>query len=108
VVYNVFKTDGTVVRVANPANCLRAVNRPHRRAPSEVAIHVPAEYVGGVLALCHDKRGCKSRSLFELGPGLVTYELPFGRSSSTPRQAEGISRGYASMDYSSWYNADNS
>ncbi|TFG91378.1 MAG: elongation factor 4, partial [Syntrophobacterales bacterium] len=58
VVYRVHKTDGSVVTIesANQLPELQFID--HIEEPFILAsIHVPNEFVGGVLALCEDKRG---------------------------------------------------
>ncbi len=111
VVYNVYKTDGAVVRVENPAKLPSPQYIDRIEEPIvKMSIHVPAEYVGGVLALCHDKRGVqKSLTYSSSDRVIVTYELPFGEVLfDFHDKLKSISRGYASMDYELiGYNADN-
>ena len=52
VVYNVYKTDGTMVRVENPAKLPHPQFIDRIEEPIvKMSIHVPTEYVGAVLAL---------------------------------------------------------
>jgi GTP-binding protein LepA len=58
VVYEVMLTDGTSMEIDSPAKLpdlarVESIAEPYVKA----TIHVPAEYLGGVLALCEDKRG---------------------------------------------------
>ncbi|WP_394838775.1 translation elongation factor 4 [Pendulispora rubella] len=102
VVYNVYKNDGTMVRVENPAKLPSPQYIERIEEPIvKMAIHVPAEFVGGVLALCHDKRGVQKALTYSSSDRvIVTYELPFGEVLfDFHDKLKSISRGYASMDY---------
>src|ERR1700720_4160811 len=58
VVYIVHKTDGETGRAETPANLPPVVPIERIEEPLvTMAIHVPAEYVGPVLALCQERRG---------------------------------------------------
>jgi GTP-binding protein LepA len=101
VVYEVAKTDGTLVYVDNPAKLPPLNETEEIREPIIVAnILVPPDYVGGVLKLCNDKRGRQKKMLYVATQVSLQYELPmaevvldfFDRLKST-------SRGYASFDY---------
>ncbi len=110
VVYNVFKQDGEMVRVENPArlpppNVIERIEEPIVK----MQIHVPSEYVGAVMALCQEKRGTqKSMQYAAANRVILTYELPFAEVLfDFHDKLKSISRGYASMDYELiGYNAD--
>ena len=101
VVYEVLRTDGSLLYVDNPAK-LPAVNDIDEiREPIIIAsILVPPEHVGAVLKLCNDKRGTQKKMLYLGNQVSLQYELPlaevvldfFDRLKSS-------SRGYASFDY---------
>ncbi|HQX46778.1 MAG TPA: translation elongation factor 4 [Steroidobacteraceae bacterium] len=101
VVYEVALVDGGTEFIDNPAK-LPSPNRVAEvREPIITAnILVPPEYVGGVLALCSEKRGVQKKMLYLASQVSLQYELPladvvldfFDRLKST-------SRGYASFDY---------
>ncbi|MBL4856253.1 MAG: elongation factor 4 [Idiomarina sp.] len=101
VVYEVEKTDGSIVKVDNPVN-LPAVNDIETiyEPIVEANILVPQEFLGNVITLCVDKRGVQTAMAYHGKQVAVTYELPmaevvmdfFDRLKST-------SRGYASLDY---------
>ncbi|MEZ4263021.1 MAG: translation elongation factor 4 [Polyangiaceae bacterium] len=102
VVYHVYKTNGEMVIVDNPAKLppvqdIERIEEPYVK----MSIHVPQEHVGGVLALCQDKRGqqidmtCPSSDRY-----IIVYELPFGEVLfDFHDKLKSTSRGYASMDY---------
>jgi len=102
VIYEVLLTDGTVVEIDSPAKLpdlvrVESIAEPYVKA----TVHAPAEYVGGVLALCEDKRGTQTDLRFPTaGRAVIEYDMPlseivydfYDRLKST-------SRGYASLDY---------
>jgi GTP-binding protein LepA len=64
-------------------------------------IHVPNECVGGVLALCEDKRGVQ-REIKYLTPTrvMIIYELPLNEIVlDFYDRLKSITKGYASLDY---------
>ena len=64
-------------------------------------ILTPAEYVGGILQLCQDKRGVQKALEYKASNRvLITYELPFNEVVlDFYDRLKTISRGYASLDY---------
>jgi GTP-binding protein LepA len=102
VVYNVYKTDGTMVRVENPAKLPPLVHVDRIEEPLvTMTVHVPKEFVGPVLALCQERRGTqKGMQYASADRVIVTYELPFAEILfDFHDKLKSISRGYASMDY---------
>jgi GTP-binding protein LepA len=101
VVYEVARTDGTVVYVDNPAKLPPSNEIDEIREPIIIAnILVPPDHLGAVLKLCNDKRGKQKKMNFVATQVALQYELPlaevvldfFDRLKSN-------SRGYASFDY---------
>ena len=77
VVYEVSRTDGTLVYVDNPAKLPPSNEIEELREPIIVAnILVPPDYVGSVLKLCTDKRGKQKKMLFVATQVSLQYELP--------------------------------
>ncbi len=111
VVYQVYKTDGSMVRVENPAKLPTPQHIERIEEPIvKMSIHVPAEYVGAVLALCQDKRGVQVGMQYASADRvIITYDLPFGEVLfDFHDKLKSVSRGYASMDYELiGYRADN-
>jgi GTP-binding protein LepA len=102
VVYNVYKTDGEMVRVENPAKLPPVVHIERIEEPLvTMTIHVPAEFVGPVLALCQERRGTQKGIQYASAERvIVTYEMPFAEILfDFHDRLKSISRGYASMDY---------
>ncbi len=111
VVYHVWKTDGEMLRVENPAKLPHPQFIERIEEPIvKMSIHVPAEHVGAVLALCQEKRGIQQGMQYPAKDRvIITYELPFGEVLfDFHDKLKSVSRGYASMDYElSGYRADN-
>jgi GTP-binding protein LepA len=65
------------------------------------AVHVPNEYVGGVLALCEEKRGIQREIKYLTSNRvMVVYELPLNEIVlDFYDRLKTVSRGYASLDY---------
>jgi GTP-binding protein LepA len=102
VVYNVYKTDGSMLRVENPAKLPSPQFIVRIEEPIvKMSIHVPAEHVGAVLALCQEKRGVQKGLQYASSDRvIVTYDLPFGEVLfDFHDKLKSVSRGYASMDY---------
>src|SRR5207245_505234 len=76
VVYHVYKTDGTQVRVENPAKLPPPQLIDRIEEPiAKLAVHVPADYVGPVLALCQERRGVqKGIQYASKDRVIITYE----------------------------------
>jgi GTP-binding protein LepA len=101
VVYEVEKTDGTILYVDSPAK-LPAVNDLNeiREPIARCNILVPSDYLGNVITLCVEKRGIQVDMVYHGNQVAITYDIPmaevvldfFDRLKST-------SRGYASLDY---------
>jgi GTP-binding protein LepA len=102
VVYQVYKTDGTMLQVENPAKLPSPQFIDRIEEPIvKMSIHVPAEHVGAVLALCQEKRGTQRGMQYASADRvIVTYDLPFGEVLfDFHDKLKSVSRGYASMDY---------
>ncbi|MGB0722747.1 MAG: translation elongation factor 4 [Gammaproteobacteria bacterium] len=101
VIYEVAKTDGTVVNIDNPAelppqNVIEEIREPIITAH----ILLPQDYVGNVIALCIEKRGVQ-KGLQYMGKQVqLTYELPLSEVVlDFFDRLKSVSRGYASFDY---------
>jgi GTP-binding protein LepA len=102
VIYRVELTDGTTITIDNPVNLPEA---QHIRTIYEPIINatliVPREMVGGVLALCQERRGMQQN--MDYLPGnriMLRYHLPLSEIVlDFYDRLKSVSRGYASMDY---------
>src|SRR5437868_1590373 len=78
VIYEVQLSDGTSIEIDSPAKLpdlarVESIAEPYVKA----TIHVPAEYLGGVLALCEAKRGTQTDLRFPTaGRAVIEYDMP--------------------------------
>jgi GTP-binding protein LepA len=101
VVYEVARTDGTLVYVDNPAKLPPSNEIEELREPIIIAnILVPPDHVGAVLKLCNDKRGRQKKMLYVATQVSLQYELPLAEVVlDFFDRLKSVSRGYASFDY---------
>jgi len=102
VIYKVYKTDGEVLRIDNPAHLPSPQEIEHVEEPYvKATVIVPNEFVGAVMELSQEKRGeYKDMKYLDTTRVMLTYHLPlseiiydyFDRLKSS-------TRGYASLDY---------
>lgn len=102
VVYRVTKIDGGVVNVDNPATLPPLQEIEKIEEPFILAtLHLPTEYVGGIMGLCQEKRGIQ-REMKYLSSNrvMLIYELPMNEIVlDFYDKLKSISKGYASLDY---------
>lgn len=102
VVYEITRTDGSVIKVDNPSNYPSPdVIREAREPIVQANIITPVEYVGGLMELCQDRRG-EFIDMKYLDPTRVElhYHLPLNEIIYDFFDAlKSRSRGYASLDY---------
>ena len=109
--YRITTTDGAVVEVSNPAKLPGPSKIARYEEPVITAlILTPPDHVGGILALCQDRRGIqKELKYVTTSRVLITYELPLNEVvTDFYDKLKTLSRGYASLDYhfSGWVEAD--
>ena len=102
VIYEVTKTDGTVVRVDNPHNYPDPGHISEAKEPYvNVSIIAPPDYVGNIMPLCQDRRG-EYRDMQYLDTNLVEihYRMPLNEIIYDFFDTlKAKTRGYASLDY---------
>jgi GTP-binding protein LepA len=102
VVYRVTKTSGESLQIDNPVRMPSEGDIEQIEEPViEASIHLPQEFLGGVLSLCEEKRGTQKEIRY-LGPTrvMLIYELPLNEIvADFYDRLKSVSRGYASMDY---------
>ncbi len=102
VVYKLHMSDGSVVNIDNPTKYPDPSNIDYAEEPiADAHVYSPAEYVGTIMALCHDRRGefintdyITSERVdmhFKLPLNEIIYDFFDALKSRT--------RGYASFDY---------
>lgn len=103
VIYKVYRTDGAVEDVDNPAALPPAQNIDHIEEPYVRAeIMVPKEYVGAIMDLCQKKRGeyIDMQVLDDIRMNLI-YEMPLSEIIfDFFDKMKSSTKGYASFDYS--------
>ena len=101
VVYEVLRTDGTILSLDNPAklppaNLTEEIREPIIRAN----ILTPPDYVGNVITLCEEKRGSQIGITYMGSQVQISYELPMSEVVlDFFDRLKSVSRGYASLDY---------
>ena len=101
VVYEVLRTDGTVLSLDNPAKLPPVPQIGEIREPIIVAsILTPPDYIGNIITLCEEKRGVQRSIQYLATQVQITYELPLAEVVlDFFDRLKSVSRGYASMDY---------
>ncbi|MEO1657408.1 MAG: translation elongation factor 4 [Pseudomonadota bacterium] len=101
VVYHMYKTDGSMEELHNPADMPDPVHIDHLEEPwIKATILVPDEFLGGVLKLCEDRRGIQQDLTYAGSRAMVVYELPLNEVVfDFYDRLKSITKGYASFDY---------
>ncbi len=101
VVYQVYKLDGDMEEVHNPADMPDAMLIDHIDEPwINATIMVPDEHLGSVLKLCEEKRGRQQELTYAGNRAMVVYRLPLNEVVfDFYDRLKSVSRGYASFDY---------
>ena len=100
-VYEVLKTDGSILTLDNPSklpqtNLIDEIREPIIRAN----VLTPPEYVGNVITLCEEKRGRQIGINYMGSQVQISYELPMAEVVlDFFDRLKSVSRGYASLDY---------
>ena len=102
VIYHVYKTDGTLVKVDNPHNypdpaAIERAEEPYVK----VSIISPNDYVGNIMPMCQDRRG-EFKDMQYLDTRLVElhYQMPLNEIIYDFFDTlKANTKGYASLDY---------
>jgi GTP-binding protein LepA len=101
VIYKVNLNDGSVKELHNPVDMpdpvyITRIDEPWIKA----TIFTPDEYLGGILALCNDRRGEQIELTYVGSRAMVVYRLPLNEVVfDFYDRLKSISSGYASFDY---------
>jgi GTP-binding protein LepA len=102
VIYHVYKSDGTMVKVDNPHNYPDPTVIEHAEEPYvKVSIISPNEYVGNTMPMCQDRRG-EFKDMQYLDTHLVElhYQMPLNEIIYDFFDTlKANTKGYASLDY---------
>jgi GTP-binding protein LepA len=100
--YNIYKSDGTMIIVDNPADMpdpgsIMRIEEPYMKA----AVVCPSEYLGNVMKLVMDKRGTyKNTSYLDPTRANIEFEIPLAEMIfDFYDKLKSMTRGYASFDY---------
>ncbi|MFZ3208191.1 MAG: translation elongation factor 4 [Geobacteraceae bacterium] len=102
VVYRVHRVTGEIETIQSANQLPELQHVEYLEEPFILAhIHVPNEYVGGVLALCEDKRGVQREIKYLTQTRvMIIYELPLNEIVlDFYDRLKSITKGYASLDY---------
>ena len=102
VIYEVTKTDGTMVRVDNPHNYPDPGQVAEAREPyAKVSIISPPDYVGNIMPMCQERRGIfKDMQYLDTNLVELHYSMPLGEIIYDFFDAlKARTKGYASLDY---------
>ena len=102
VVYRVTQTNGEVSMIDNPSRLpdltrIQTIEEPDIK----LTIHMPAEFVGVVMALCNDRRGIQIKLDYVTKDRVaLIYEMPLNEMVfDFYDRLKSATKGYASMDY---------
>ena len=100
--YHVELTSGETVKVENPS---KMPDRGRIESVSEPYVHVhivsPADYIGGIQAICHDRRGeYDTLQYIDADRVEMRYDMPLAEIVlDFYDRLKSVSRGYAALDY---------
>ncbi|MBE6102298.1 MAG: elongation factor 4 [Selenomonas ruminantium] len=102
VIYHVYKTNGEMVKVSNPAELPPQTEIEHMEEPYvKATVIVPNDFVGAVMEISQDKRGeFKTMDYLDTNRVLITYHIPLNEIIYDYfDRLKSATRGYASLDY---------
>ena len=102
VVYHVYRTDGTMVEVSNPADLPPTIEIDHIEEPCvKATVIVPKDYVGAVMEISQEKRGVfQTMDYLDATRVTVIYHIPLNEILYDYfDRLKSATRGYASLDY---------
>ena len=102
VIYHVYKTNGEMVKVSNPAELPPQTEIEHMEEPYvKATVIVPNDFVGAVMEISQDKRGeFKTMDYLDTNRVLITYHIPLNEIIYDYfDRLKSATRGHASLDY---------
>lgn len=102
VIYNVYKTDGTMVSIDNPAELPPMTKIDHIEEPiADVDILVPSDMVGNVMELVQNRRGVfQTMTYLDETRVDLSYKVPLAEIIfDFFDKLKSCTKGYASLDY---------
>ncbi len=101
VLYKINMRDGTTIDLENPADMpdvtkIASIEEPWVRA----TIMMPDKYMGGIMALCSERRGVQENISYIGNRAVLVYQLPLAEIVfDFYDRVKSLSSGYASFDY---------
>ena len=102
VVYHVYRTDGTMTEVSNPADLPPQTEIDRIEEPCvKATVIVPKDYVGAVMEISQEKRGVfQTMDYLDATRVMVLYHIPLNEILYDYfDRLKSATRGYASLDY---------
>jgi GTP-binding protein LepA len=102
VIYNIIKTDGSILKIQNPTNMPKESEIDYMEEPIvEASIMLPNQYVGNIMELCQDRRGTLlNMEYIDENRVILHYELPLNEVIYDFFDVlKSKTRGYGSLDY---------
>ena len=102
VVYHVYRTDGTMTEVSNPADLPPQTEIDRIEEPCvKATVIVPKDYVGAVMEISQEKRGVfQTMDYLDATRVMVVYHIPLNEILYDYfDRLKSATRGYASLDY---------
>jgi GTP-binding protein LepA len=101
VVYHVYRTNGEMAELHNPADMPDGSVIDHIEEPwIKATIMVPDDYLGAILQLCNERRGEQVDLTYVGNRAMAVYRLPLNEVVfDFYDRLKSVSRGYASFDY---------
>jgi GTP-binding protein LepA len=101
VVYRLYRTNGEMQELHNPADMPDGSVIDHVEEPwIRATIMVPDDYLGAVLGLCNERRGEQVDLTYVGNRAMAVYRLPLNEVVfDFYDRLKSVSRGYASFDY---------
>lgn len=101
VLYKIYLRDGTMMDLENPADMPEATRIERIEEPwVRATIMMPDKYMGGIMALCSERRGVQENISYVGNRAVLVYQLPLAEIVfDFYDRVKSISSGYASFDY---------
>jgi GTP-binding protein LepA len=102
VVYKLYLTDGTEMRLENPSQLPSETKILKMEEPYvKVTVHTPTEYIGAIIKLCEDRRGKQLKMEYVNDKKvIIEYKVPMNEIvMDFYDRLKSISKGYASLEY---------
>ena len=100
--YEIVKTNGEVITIANPTELPERNFYTEIREPwMKIEIITPRDYIGAVMKICEERRGIQKNIIYlESVRAILTFEMPLSQIiMDFYDQLKSVTSGYASMNY---------